>query len=445
MKYSKSKIKNSIEKVLQCKVDVIFWYIGWITLFLMITGPTSIPYLPSGIRLYDILFAPVVCFFIYKLITGIALKPFRSVPLILLIIYLSLVLLFPLMGIIYYGDYITWYLGDLRWVQVVIVFGTLYSITNRSFEWERAFELTLIWILLFQIPFILTQVSLVLLDISPPFFMNYWYPDGGGGYGYYGQLYGRFAGAMIRAATLTLIAGVGFMYSSLTFIKKPNLKYFLLIIISSLLILSSGTRTIMVSIPIIVLLLIIIRIMLLDRSIKRKIIYFTSLLLIVVPVLGYVAYVYNIGRVATSNRYVELLELAGNLELFYEITGRGGDRWNLPIEEAFSEWSILGTLVNSSHALDHLDAMDSYIVLTISQAGPFIISAFITLIFYLIYQGVHSFLNGKRFSIIVLSCTMPIFIAIFTQNTMTSLGARVIITLAVTLLVIDKCKKCSVK
>ncbi|MCH8549098.1 MAG: hypothetical protein LAT80_09480 [Balneolaceae bacterium] len=410
---------------------------GWITLFLMVTGPRAFPGLPGAVYLHDLFFLFNVAFLGTYLVYGNSIKiPFNYLT-GLFFLYLLLVITIPLIGVIYYQDYVSWVLGDLRWIQIFALFLTLYyGYKERSSELMIKHAERFIWaLLIFQIPIILVQALILITNFSPPFFMEYWYPGGSGGYGYYGQHIGRFAGAMNNASGLALLGGVGFTYSTLMIFHQPKFRYFLLFLLGVSIMIAAGNRAMLLGAPALAGLVILIRLAI-QLKIKKKLL---ALVAISVPTLvGLFAllYHYNIGRIATSNRYQQIIDLVTGQATFHQISGRGDDRWLRPLTEAFEHWSPIGTLVNSSHALNHLPAFDSYFVFATAQAGPFIIVPFIILIGLILIKGISNYLYSvKKNWVFVLALTVPLLISSFTQNTMTGMAGRSMLALSVLFIV----------
>jgi len=401
----------------------------WITLFLIVTGPRSFPFLPGPVRLFDLAFVVTVFLFLALLTKKTDFRLPVTPHTYLFLFYVGLVMIIPFLGVIYYQQYVALLFGDLRWLQVLFLFFLLfflYKETNPLPSLEK-----FIWvILLFQLPFVFFQVLLLLFGVSPPFYLELWYPNGGSGYGYYGQHIGRFAGAMNTASGLALISGVGLALGGLLLFVNTQLKYIFLFILSGLLMVAAGTRAMLLGVPVAVLILVVLK---LFQTLKfKKVLLKLSLLFLpILSVTGFVIYYFNIGRVATSDRYIQVLQfLYGNVT-FFDVSGRAGDRWYLPIQEAFTNWSPFGTLINSSHALSHLPAFDSYFVIAIAQAGPFLIVPFLLVLFSLYWTSLQIYFKGNVIGIFIISLTLPISISIITQNTMTGMTGRVLLMLAV--------------
>ena len=170
------------------------------------------------------------------------------------------------------------------------------------------------------------------------------------------------------------------------------------------------------------------------RGVVRYRAVFSGLLVLLLsPFVFYSLYYFNVGRIASSARLQSVWDWLTGKTTLDDIAGRGGDRWVRPIEEAQADWSAIGTLVNPSHALDHLPAFDSYWVFMVAQAGPFLVVAFLGLMALLVVRG-WSLLRGGSFSgVVAVSVAMAVLLSSITQNTMTGIPARVFLVIAILL------------
>jgi hypothetical protein len=124
----------------------------------------------------------------------------------------------------------------------------------------------------------------------------------------------------------------------------------------------------------------------------------------------------------------------------FEVAGRGDERWSFPIIESKS-WSPIGTLVNSSHAIN-LPTFDSYYVLMWAQAGPFIALFFLLMIGTTLFLALKNFRKSRNFAnglaIAIIMC-LPIFG--LTQNMMTGLLGRSLLGMAVFIVMVGMSRK----
>jgi len=407
--------------------------IGWITWFWMLAGPPiRLPFLPEAVRVYDLLWLVFVAGGILLVTArGRIPKPKGHALLLLFGVYLGLILFLPLTGLLFLRQAeLSWYLGDLRWIQVVSI-AALFFIVYRDLGWDvfhghsTAFLLGLI---LVNVLVLLAQIRLQVGGGAAPFLLDLWYPDETTGYGRYGFHINRYAGAMTYASGLALVGGVLLLTG--LFGNERNWRRYIIALGGMVFVLASGNRSLIFSfllaLPVAVLVWILVR----GRVTRVRAM---PLLLVGAGVssVAWSVYYFDLGRMFSGDRRIaETLEWITGKTTFHEISGRGADRWLLPIQEAQS-WSPFGTLVNPSHALSHLPAFDSYFVVMIAQAGPLLIAAFGALIGLLGWCAWSIWLKHRVAGALPLAIVITILLVSVTQNLMTGLSGRVWITLAV--------------
>ncbi len=413
---------------------VLLW-IAWPVVFLMISGPPvpTLEFFLGDIRLYDFLFLLLCFVFCIVLVGRPRIHKFRPHASVLAVIfYVVTVLVLPLMGIMLYGAPLDWYLGDLRWIEVIalaFVFWLIYGgFQGMDFEKHLYY---FIWILvLFQAVFVGAQLLYQVFDFAPFWFFEFYYPEYEYSYGEYGVHINRYAGAMRFVSGLALVSGIGFLFSGIRLFQEKKWSDLLLLIISFGLMLSTGSRTIILSAPVILVLIVIIVVALHGtlntKLLKRFFVLIGALFLLSIGVVSL-----NVGRFASFERYAVVFNWIAGGVTFEQISGRGHQIWAEPIAEAYNNFSFMGTLVNPSHAVD---LIDSYYLFALVQAGPFILSFFLITILGLVWSGFKGIVNKKKNSTclsFMLSTGSVLGVLATTQNLMTGMPGRVFLTMAV--------------
>jgi hypothetical protein len=394
------------------------------------TGET--PWLPGGLKLGDLTCALALLTAAISVMHRCSIrKPVLNLITPAFLFYTVVVILLPPLGIILYAAPIDWYFGDLRWILMIGIFFAFMEVYKRDLM--QRFDkhcYTFIWVMaLAQLPFLLSQIGMDILELQPSYLLELWYPGGEGGYGNYGHHKSRYAAGMTHASDLALVGGIAFVVGGLKG-KRAGWNSALLFLFGLLLILAAGTRAMIFGAPAATIVLL----TLLNLSggrikitqIKTAIFGITGASLV-----GGLAYYFNIGRIASSDRLSSVFHWVSGQVTLNDIAMRGGARWSLPIHEAWSDWSCFGTLVNPRHAMAYFPPMDSYFVFAFVQAGPFIIIPFLIVIGLLIRQGMNLLLRDNHAGAVPVGIGVVLIISAITQNTMTGLAARVFLTIAV--------------
>lgn len=409
-------------------------------LWMMVGPPLQLPFLPAEIRVYDLSAG-------LGILLGAALLAkavFSSVPLrtpifAFFLAYVGAVLFFPLLGLMFvHQAQLSMYFGDLRWlliIAMVVIAASIYS-TQRKGLLER--DVVKVWFIAVVATWavLVPQIILQVGGGSTPWIVDFWYPEG-----QFGPRNGfhifRFAGPFGTISGLATFGLTGFIAGVLT---STQWRLSLFLTLSGLFfVLASGSRTAMVIAGAFVL-----------CYLMRPRIRFSFSATTAFRVAGlfaglagsyWVATYFGVGRMVSGDgRLASILAwLRGDVSLF-EIAGRGGDRWSLPIIESQS-WSPLGTLVNSSHALDHLPAFDSYYVLLWAQAGPFIAIPFLLLISTAFFFSVRNYQQKKNF-VTSLAIAVVVILPVYglTQNSMSGLLGRSLLAIAVIVTLVETIK-----
>jgi hypothetical protein len=423
------------------------WFVllAWMNVATIFIVPTrGLPGLPDNIRLGDLL--TLISFSAILILLAHRQQFPKTNPTALIVsflLYISTILILPLFGIFFLAAPLTYYLGDLRWLEVLVLmsfFSVLYN-GGKKEHFQKHLYIFIWTVILFQYPFILSQIAMNVFGLEANGLLELWYPGGEGGYGRYGHHIGRYAGAMINASMLGFVGGIGFMIGGLSLVVSPNLKFVSLFILSTILIVAAGTRTMLFGAPT-VLVCVSIMLVVIRGSINRKTLkYATCLLLLLFGVIA-ILYQFNIGRIA-SDRYLSIFEWLSGEKSFYEISKRGSKLWQPNLNVAYTQWSSIGTLVNSAHALkDYLGTLgkstvDSYFVFMLAQGGPIILIPFLCVIFFMCFHGFLILVKGRAIGAVPFAIGIGIFFSSFTQNTMTDLTPRFFMLLGILSIILD--------
>ena len=423
------------------KIENVTVFMAWAAYGFYIASPFHRTLsLPGDVRIADVIASVVVScgFFILIHKKGFFPKPAIAAPVRLFFIYLIVVLVLPLFGIMFYDAPLEWYYGDLRWLPILFVgfVMVLFYRSHGSFRMFRHFTWFLLVIAGVQHMVLASQVAASVFGAPPNAVLELWYPGGQGGYGKYGYHIHRYAAGLIYASGLALFGAIAFVYAAVNVYvhlekeKAPDYKLVFLLFSGLLFIVAAGTRAMLFGMPVAVLLVLGAAICVKGRiSFQTLAAWFFGVL--GVAGLALMAFHYNIGRIASGDRLLSTFRLLTGEASLDEIAGRGGARWSQPLYEAFTEWGWHGTLANASHAMAHLPAIDSYIVFSIAQGGPFIIIPFLLLCITLAAIGLRLTIRGDYAGGMTLGLVLPIMASALTQNTMTGLSGRIFLTLVV--------------
>lgn len=408
--------------------------LGWASAFWILTGPSGSSVLPPGIYWFDLL--SVVLLFIF-LSCFIVRPTFRKTQAKLMIVgfslYLVLVLTIPLIGIGFFAMPMEWYWGDLRWVQVVLIGIALWwGYSSETIKQpERHFRFFLALLVCWQLPFVVAQVSYEYLRLPPASFLELYYPEGISGYGVYGAWGGRYSGAMHLPSALGMVGGVGLLFFGIRILRAGYWSDWLLVAVSLAVVMASGTRTTIFGAGG-ALLLIWIGYIYCRSALKMRLLWQFIVALPAALLFIAIMFEFNIGRIATSDRYYEIFGwIIGEYSFEFVAGGRGGAMWSEPLSVAFTDYSPLGTLVNASHSVGFID---SYFLFLLAQAGPFILVPFICLVFILLVSGATAIMQDRpppTLPEVVLSVAIVLAFSSFTQNTLTGMPGRMLLVLAV--------------
>ncbi len=393
---------------------------------------------PIDFRLFD-LFA----FFSFCVLLLIIYKhPITLARNNLLITIFSIYILFaiglPIIGTIVYNYPIGYIVGDLRWLQVIIIISGFFVISNGSPD--RVINILLIsfrLLIITNIIFVTIQILhwLNISDLS--YLIDWWYIGRHIGFG---QTYhiGRFSGATASISALGLLSSSSVIIFLYSYFKHRSDATFLLL--SSLLLVASGTRTALAIVSVFIItstVLIYLRTQDVAR-IKEKLqqrSWELGILLAALLSTLYLLYEYNVGRIRTSSRYADVLGILGGTTGFDDTSGRVS-RWEPVLYYVESEFHF-GTLANPSWVLNDFRAIDSYFVMTYLQGNIIFLSVYIFLLSLLLFYSIRLILTNRDCGLIIHGFCIIIIFSSITQNFMSSITAKLILGLVMVLYLSD--------
>lgn len=424
---------NGTNKRFGLGLRTVVTVLGWVTLLWMVAGPPfTLPGFPSGVRFYDLLWFATTSLGLLVVVRSGRLPRVRGTPLLVSFLgYVVLVLILPLFGLILLPKaQLAWYLGDLRWVQVLSI-AALFLFAYQQGGYAR-FQLDLSRFLLALI--VLNAVVLgaqVWLQNNGgfiPTILDIWYPEEISAYGRYGFHINRYAGAMTYASALGLIGGVTLLVGVLS--SGSGWRRYLFGFSGLVFVVASGLRSLLFGLPVLVLLALFYRMSLIGcvKKLRWQNLIVGSLALSAV---AWLVLKLNLGRMFSgSERIVQTFGLFLGETTFNELSGRGGERWLQPIRES-QDWTFLGTLVNPSHALADLPTFDSMYVFLFAQAGPILLGSFLFFLACLAFYACSVWLRDRSAGALPMAVVICFLLISVSQNLITGMTGRILITLAV--------------
>ena len=407
--------------------------LGWVTLLWMVAGPpVTLPGFPSGVRFYDLLWLGAASLGLLVVVRSGRFPRVPGAPLLVAFLgYVALALILPLVGLILLPNaQLAWYLGDLRWVQVLSI-AALFLFAYHQGGYAR-FQLDLSRFLLGLIALnavvLGAQVWLQNSGGSVPAILDLWYPEGGSAYGRYGFHINRYAGAMTYATGLGLIGGVMLLVGVLS--AGAGWRAYLFGLAGLVFVVASGLRSLLFGLPLLVMLALFYRMVLTGRSKKLR---WHNLIVgsLALSVVAWAVLKLDLSRMFSGDgRIAQTIGLLFGETTFNEVSGRGGERWIQPIRES-QDWTFLGTLVNPSHALDGLPAFDSMYVFLFAQAGPVLLGSFLVFFTGLALSTWTVWQRDRSAGALPMAVVMCFLLLSVSQNLVTDIPGRVLITLAV--------------
>ena len=379
---------------------------------------------PADVAGFDLIFLLLVAVFTLYLLEDPKIEIPVAKPLLAVsLLYFGLAILLPVAGVVVYDHPVGYIVGDVRWLQILftgVVIVSVYAGSRSTMvrDLESAFKI----VLAFHLVFFLLQLSHYLEFFDTSRVLEFWYHNRSR-YGDYGYHIGRFAGASAHSSSLGLSTAMAIAIFGRSFIADRKNGLFL--VLAFFLLLASGHRTSMVAVAGIILLFgaYVLAFRGLSREAVRRSAAASTLAL---PMLA-VVYYFNIGRVATSDRYRELLDIFFGRAAWDEISGRAA-RWE-PALERTAEYPI-GTLSNAAHVFGDLEAIDSYFVLAYLQGGPVFLASFLALLCGVAITALRP-LGSENRSLLPLSMVGIAVAFSLTSNFVTSLPGKAVIVLSV--------------
>lgn len=399
----------------------------------MVAGPPiNMPGFPDGVRFYDLLWVGAASLGLLVIARSGTFPHVRGTPLLFAFLgYVCLVLVLPLIGLILLPQaQLAWYLGDLRWIQILSI-AALFVLVYRKRGYARfQVDLTnfLLALVVLNALVLGAQVWLQIAGGSTPFVLDLWYPEHGRGYGRYGFHINRYAGAMAYASGLALIGGVSLLVS--LFSKRGGWRSYLVGFAGLLFVIASGNRSVIFGLPVLLFLVLMVRLAITRRMQKLRFAAVAGGLLAVSAAVWAVLNL-NLGRMfGGDNRITQTIGILFGETTFQEVSGRGGARW-VPLIRESQDWTFLGTLVNPSHAFDHLPNFDNMFVFMFAQAGPLLLGGFIIFSVSLAYYAWRVWLSDRAAGAFPMAVLVTVMVVSTSQNLITGMTGRVLLTLAV--------------
>jgi len=398
-----------------------------------ISGPT-LSVGPIDLRLFDFAFLILLLTTVPYILQGKITLPSDQPLLGIFSFYMLLAVGLPILGVIIYQYPIGYLVGDLRWFQSLFIGLAVLLYSNKNSKnplplIENGLKIGLIVNLIFVLGQILHWMGIY--DASLIFGWYYVGQNSGIESSYH---IGRFAGATGSISALGLFASISILFFSVKYLKQgTGLLFFLTAVI---LLGASGTRTsflVVISYMFTFLILYVVK-NLGWVKIKRDLKQMANVLfvgLVSTPIVTYILYYYNIGRVRSGNRLNEMFGVITGTNSFGEVSGRTA-RWE-PVFEYVSSEFIFGTLANPSWVLNDFPAIDSYYVITYLQGGSLFLISYIILLLLMFKRGIQIDYNGSVNGSLVIGICLIMLISSMTQNFMTSISGKLIMVLCVTL------------
>ena len=378
------------------------------------TGPSVINIGPADINVFDTLFlATSALFFVSVTLKGRFYVRLSGVS-ALGLAYPFIVVVGSLSGAILYGYPAGYIVGDLRWIQVIFI---MVFVLN-TYKYRRLvvddFKYVIYYGIAINSIFVVLQMEAATSGEAVQL-LEWWYKDvPETAKRPLGFQFNRFSGAVGQPSGLGFFAAVSIGYALV--VMKNSITQVLVLVGSILLLIASGSRTAMVAISAVV---VVYLIFLAGRNILRYILYLCLVLVVVIPV----AISLDLGRIAETDRYRVLVELATGEVSYHEVANRG-EAWQEAIDRRNREYLILGTLSNPSHVYSDL-IIDSGYLHVFVRLGPI---GLLFLVFMMVTPLVTLFTTDKDKVILLPACYVFIIgIMMVNQNTLTTVGAKVTI------------------
>ena len=324
-----------------------------------VSGPSIINVGPAKINVFDTLFLVSCVIFL----VGILLQRRLCIRLngvsLFGLLYPSVVVLASLSGAVLYAYPLGYIVGDIRWLQAIMLAFILFHSYEYSYSIVEDFRYVEYIGIVINAAFVILQI-MASLSGDPTLLLEWWYKDvpdtSGRPLGFH---ISRFSGATGQPSSLGFFATISIGYA-LTSTKRSSAQ--LTVLIGSLLLLiASGSRTAMVASAYIILGYVV---FLAGRDRIQYIIYLFVVSALALPI----AISMDLGGIAEPDRYRMLIDIAfGDME-YHEAAARG-DRWSGAVEKRNQDHVLLGTLSNPSHVYSDLTVDSGYFHI-FARLGP---------------------------------------------------------------------------
>lgn len=385
------------------------------------SGPSLIWIGPASLNLFDALFVLTSGVFVVNLAVAGRIPRELCGSSVIGFCYPAAIVIASLCGAILYGYPLEFIVGDIRWVQAVIVgLIILYSYRFRASLVNDLYYV--VWIaIIVNAGFIVLQMMAATTG-NVPGLLEWWYSDApiaaSRPHGYH---LNRFGGAVGQPSGLGFIAAVGAGYA-LVAVRSAG-RQLSLLTGAGLLLIASGSRTALIA-----LFLVGIGYLSVVGGGRRFriVIYICVAAVIVIPV----AMSFDLGRTAEPQRYRVLLDIATGDAGVHDYSGRR-DRWEVAVERRNDEYLWLGTLSNPSYVYRDV-TIDSGYIHVFARLGP--LGLLVLGMFFM--APVMAYLSGRRGRHIALSVAITGTIAVMAinANTFTGLAGKGMTSLAIVLL-----------
>jgi hypothetical protein len=243
-----------------------------------------------------------------------------------------------------------------------------------------------------------------------------------GGDGYY---IGRFAGAAAHSSGLGLSAAVSIAILSYSSLSEKS--HFIYLTTALLLLIASGHRTSLVAVMGMATVTFIYHLF----NGYTPSLYMTSRFIAGTAIIGSILYIFNLGQIASTDRYSEIVSVIVSPSSFIEA---GGTRWSSwrTVLAAKAQAYPLGTLTNPAYVYQDV-VIDSYLILAYVQGDIIFIISYIFLLFNILLYSVRLAIHTKA-GLIALFLFGTTTCFSITQNFITATSGKV--TLILTIIVI---------
>lgn len=322
-------------------------------------GPSIINAGPASINVFDTLFLVSCALFLI----GISLQ--RRFYLRLNgvsafgLLYPSVIVLASLSGALLYGYPLGYIVGDIRWLQAIVLSAILFNTYRYSYSIVEDFRYVVYIGIAINAAFVVLQI-MASLSGEPTRLLEWWYKDvpdtAGRPLGFH---INRFSGAIGQPSSLGFFATISIGYA-LAIMKRSSVQL-ILMVGALLLLIASGSRTAMIAGACIILGYVV---FLAGRDRIRYIFYLFIVLALALPI----AISADLGRIADPDRYRMLIDIAFGEMQYHEAAARG-DRWTGAVERRNQDHLLLGTLSNPSHVYSDLTVDSGYFHI-FARLGP---------------------------------------------------------------------------